>query len=683
MPDPSSQSQRATRKRAVRVGLRTLQRKPRIVGENPEGEPIAELDSIRLVLPHRSRYFHRLVTCSRCSGETVGEAVLSPDHVKREHESRAICSNCALSMAGVGAAHGTDHARERPAGAVTAEAVELTLETPPVRLQRPEAAAERPLRSTEPTPAEAPVPRAPAADVFVEDAVSRVEAGLDRWLEHQREVLAADLGALVNGRLEAALERHAADLARVWSENQEEVVAQLSARTEGRLEPHLARLAELEDRLMSRVDQTVQRLEAALAGYVEREGRAVSSDIRTALARFEEGQRQSLTHLAATLTDRLEERGGEDHQKAVSLLAAELARQVQAGFQQLQAVLAYRLEEHGEVRTSEPRATEVARAADRQVLAAALQDTFTRPFGEGQGDVAARLEQVLAARALTAEVRTVLATELAQAQEELASQLWNAVNGRLEQHREALASQIATVVGGQVGGAREQLLSQLDKTASAARQDQRRELSRLSAQWVAARDQLLEALERVANGVAESGSTAARSAAGMPDEPWGTTDAALEGQLSDLRDDVVITRQSVAELRRAVARLGQRLSASDASAIETTDDLEAVLPGLGMASGFEGELAPTATSRELSSTEARRGPRASKATAQKRTGTAAKTARAKDAPAGKTRNVGTARAAAKAATAKKAVGADKAVTAKKGVPARKAPGGKSATREHS
>ncbi len=65
------------RKRATRLSLRTFQRAPNIVGETEAREPIIEMEGVRLVLPKAASHFRRLVQCSRCGGESLGEPVLS------------------------------------------------------------------------------------------------------------------------------------------------------------------------------------------------------------------------------------------------------------------------------------------------------------------------------------------------------------------------------------------------------------------------------------------------------------------------------------------------------------------------------------------------------------------------------------------------------------------------------
>lgn len=80
-------------RRATWVGLRTLRQRPAVVGRTPEGDPVYEVRSVRLVLRGDAPHFSRLVQCSRCSREVPGPPVLSPADL--DHPVHAvICAGC-------------------------------------------------------------------------------------------------------------------------------------------------------------------------------------------------------------------------------------------------------------------------------------------------------------------------------------------------------------------------------------------------------------------------------------------------------------------------------------------------------------------------------------------------------------------------------------------------------------
>ncbi|MDQ4133394.1 MAG: hypothetical protein M3179_09360, partial [Actinomycetota bacterium] len=92
MPASDDEADEA-RKRAHWVSLRTLQRVPNVVGETPRGEPIVEVGSARLVLPHGSNNFYHLSPCPECGTEAATDVVLTTAHLSRGRPQ--YCANCA------------------------------------------------------------------------------------------------------------------------------------------------------------------------------------------------------------------------------------------------------------------------------------------------------------------------------------------------------------------------------------------------------------------------------------------------------------------------------------------------------------------------------------------------------------------------------------------------------------
>jgi hypothetical protein len=141
-------------------------------------------------------------------------------------------------------------------------------------------------------------------------------------------------------------------------------------------------------------------------------------------------------------------------------------------------------------------------------------------------------------------------------------------------------------------------------------------VSDFSAEWLAARHELVERLDGITDSATDSATVAVRTVAGMAEEHAAAT-AALGAQVADLRGEVSIARHSVAELRRALARVAQRASGGD-----VTGSPEDLLPGLGVASGFENDRrAPaspepetrTSTAKTDGTAKARKANKAKKA----------------------------------------------------------------------
>ena len=81
------------RRRANWVGLRTLRQLPQVAGDTAGGEPVYEIQSVRLVLDGTAATFVRLVECSRCGRETPGEPVLTPADLDGPLRP-VVCTDC-------------------------------------------------------------------------------------------------------------------------------------------------------------------------------------------------------------------------------------------------------------------------------------------------------------------------------------------------------------------------------------------------------------------------------------------------------------------------------------------------------------------------------------------------------------------------------------------------------------
>ncbi len=79
-------------RRASWVALRTLRQRPKVVDHTAAGEPIYEVQSVRLVLREDDSHFNRLVKCSRCGNEVVGSHVHTAADLKPSHS--VICKDC-------------------------------------------------------------------------------------------------------------------------------------------------------------------------------------------------------------------------------------------------------------------------------------------------------------------------------------------------------------------------------------------------------------------------------------------------------------------------------------------------------------------------------------------------------------------------------------------------------------
>lgn len=80
-------------RRATWLGLRTLRRRPRLVGRTEEGRPIFEVASTRLIYDPEATNFRRLVQCSRCGRDAAGDRVITPADLTRG-PGPILCDRC-------------------------------------------------------------------------------------------------------------------------------------------------------------------------------------------------------------------------------------------------------------------------------------------------------------------------------------------------------------------------------------------------------------------------------------------------------------------------------------------------------------------------------------------------------------------------------------------------------------
>jgi hypothetical protein len=96
MADPRDDA--AHQRHAGWVGLRTLRQRPKVVDHTPEGDPVYEARSVRLVLRPDASHFNRLVECAKCGREVPGAPVLDPASL--EHPvNPVICKTCVQASA--------------------------------------------------------------------------------------------------------------------------------------------------------------------------------------------------------------------------------------------------------------------------------------------------------------------------------------------------------------------------------------------------------------------------------------------------------------------------------------------------------------------------------------------------------------------------------------------------------
>lgn len=90
---PEAHDQASPDRRASWVALRTLRQRPKVVDHTAAGEPIYEVQSVRLVLRGDASHFNRLVNCSRCGNDVVGSRVQAAADLNQPSHA-AICKNC-------------------------------------------------------------------------------------------------------------------------------------------------------------------------------------------------------------------------------------------------------------------------------------------------------------------------------------------------------------------------------------------------------------------------------------------------------------------------------------------------------------------------------------------------------------------------------------------------------------
>ena len=83
-------------KRVTWIALRTLREVPKLLGETEAGDAIVGIRSVRLVLPADAGHFRRIVACSTCGNDALGEVVLAPSDLD-EPSQPLICESCARS----------------------------------------------------------------------------------------------------------------------------------------------------------------------------------------------------------------------------------------------------------------------------------------------------------------------------------------------------------------------------------------------------------------------------------------------------------------------------------------------------------------------------------------------------------------------------------------------------------
>jgi Mg2+ and Co2+ transporter CorA len=413
----SSEGQKA-RRRAKRVALRTLQRVPTVVGENESGEPIVEVGPARLVLPHGAQHFRHLVRCSRCGRETPGEAVMNAGHLEHRRRGSVFCADCARSSV---AAQQSRQQDEPHAPVLTEPIVEASEVQPfgPARFDEPladQSAAVEEVRHDG------------------SDELSAVASELARRIDQRSERVVNELATILGVSLEEGLQRVQTELGGQITTAYQRLLSELEAAEVGAGERQVAALvSELAATLTSRVDQGLQRIEAALARPSEHGRETALTEIRSALAGLENAQRESLAQFGLALARRLERQhpapstaqadeqartAWDDQHIAdlVSALGARLSRRLEEGFARIDPVLS-------EVRAG----------------LAGLE--------QGQQASLAQLERTLAG-------------EL-QAQRQLTSELQTATR-QLLGHREALGASTGESVAASVDDGGQRLVDQLE-----------------------------------------------------------------------------------------------------------------------------------------------------------------------------------------------------------------------------
>ena len=83
--------------RANWVGLRTLRQFPTVVGKTQPGDPIVEVQKVRMVLPAGASHFRRLVRCTSCEREVAGLPVLSAADLNHA-PGPFVCTDCVAAL---------------------------------------------------------------------------------------------------------------------------------------------------------------------------------------------------------------------------------------------------------------------------------------------------------------------------------------------------------------------------------------------------------------------------------------------------------------------------------------------------------------------------------------------------------------------------------------------------------
>lgn len=376
-------------RRVTWIGLRTLRRRPRLVGQTRRGVPVFEACSVRLVLPDDAHHFARLISCARCGSDGPGATVLRRSDLAHPPHA-VICDDCVGSAASqVFGSTGRDDAVPESGGTENGEGQgppprngsvphsadagrPAILLTDDVRLAELELHMEQRIRSPRivDTRAEFMTPEAANTSRMrvLEERLDRLQAFLDGETYSRRlESIECQMQEAV-GRLSEMVELHTQQ-SRDALVKLTEVQAGFDCGL-GELRSEIATIREADEELAAarRLEAVEQRVEHTLSGLTE-----VTEAQRSALVgdgwQFSLGRRSAET--AAKLA-------------AVSSVAVEMIRE--RG--ELRAQLA-RLERAGEAATS------VAEEASSQASALAPLDSDVKALKE---QLSAQDEALLALR---------------------------------------------------------------------------------------------------------------------------------------------------------------------------------------------------------------------------------------------------------------------------------------------
>ena len=603
------------RKRALKVSARTLQRAANIVSETETGEPIVQFGSVRLVLPHGANHFRHLIRCTRCGRESLGDPVLSAAQLGPPQ--LVFCDRCTLSPMDLAPAPDPSEVEPAFTGDMVGFDDDVAEEQPEGLLSEPSFGErdEDPdwndfglMLPDEPEDEEEDAP--PADLATFERVVPEVEA---RPLVDPRESIDQIADALVR-TLASNLEAHRRTLA---SELERRLAADSDRRAQsvGELRAALVALTETSERggvdpvareqvealgrqLQVAVDQIssltrtvagalehhrrefASELDSRLAVDWERRSQALVAELGMVMARSPNEQGHAFGNALQAILERHEERLSEvnkalEHRLEQDWLAMERAvdRRLDERHQQLvnqlKAVLGHRLEAH------------------HQALEAAVGSKLERH----QQDLVIRVQAGLGER-LDGH-RVAVERALAEAHRHVVEELGAAV-GRLDEHSAAVAEglvrrvdarlleQQAVVAG--VGARVEsvldrrldqlwetidrhyELVDQLEKVMEEARDpDGARRISEavataadLENRILAAEQEAARQLGRLAERTAATGTLSMALLQATGERVLGSV-GAVTADLSQLRTELALAQQGIAELRSEMADLRSAL----------------------------------------------------------------------------------------------------------------------------